>query len=174
MLFSIVDTPIYIPTNSAQGFSFLCILMKTCYLSLFDIITILTGVRWYLMVILTAFPWWLVMLGNFSWACWPSICFLGKIFLQSLYWFFLTVLHACLMLSCMNSLYILDINPLSDILFTNKVSHSVCGLVVLLIVPFAVQMIFSLMKSYLFILIFVSLTQKIYPKNHNEDCCQGV
>ena len=71
---------------------------------------------------------------------------------------FLTVLLACLMLSCMNSLYILDINPLSDILFTNKVSHSVCGLVVLLIAPFAVQKIFSLMKSYLSILIFVSLT----------------
>ena len=71
---------------------------------------------------------------------------------------FLTVLLACLMLSCMNSLYILDINPLSDIFFTNKVSHSVCGLVVLLIAPFAVQKIFSLMKSYLFILIFVSLT----------------
>ena len=87
---------------------------------------------------------------------------------------FVIWLFVFLMLHCMNSLYILDINPLSDILFTNKVSHSVCGLVVLLIVPFAVQMIFSLMKSYLFILIFVSLTQKIYPKNHNEDCCQGV
>ena len=71
---------------------------------------------------------------------------------------FSTVLLADLMLSCMNSLYILDINPLSDTLFTNKVSHSVGGLVVLLIVPFAVQKILSLMKSYLFILIFVSLT----------------
>lgn len=123
---------------------------QNSYLSLFDIITILTGVRWYLMVILTAFPWWLVMLGNFSWACWPSICFLGKYSFSPSTDFFKLYCFACLMLSCMNSsLYILDINPLSDILFTNKVSHSVCGLVVLLIVPFAVQMIFSLMKSYL-------------------------
>ena len=155
MLFSIVDTPIYIPTNSAQGFSFLCILMKTCYLSLFDIITILTGVRWYLMVILTAFHWWLVMLGNFSWACWPSICFLGKIFLQSLYWFFLTVLHACLMLSCMNSLCILDINSLLGISFATAFFHSVGCLFILWMASFVMQKLLSLTRSQLFI--FISL-----------------
>ena len=31
MLFSIVATPIYIPTKSAQGFSFLHILVNTCW-----------------------------------------------------------------------------------------------------------------------------------------------
>ena len=48
----------------------------------------------------------------------------------------------CLMLSCICSLYILDINPLSDILFANIFSHSVGGLFVLLIVSFVVERIF--------------------------------
>ena len=39
-----------------------------------------------------------------------------------------------LVLSCMYSLYILDINPLSDIPFANIFSHSVCCLFVLLMV----------------------------------------
>ena len=32
ILFSIVAEPVYIPTNSVQGFSFLCILANICYL----------------------------------------------------------------------------------------------------------------------------------------------
>ena len=39
-------------------------------------------------------------------------------------------------LSCMSSLYILDIGPLSDISFTSIFSHSVCDLFILLIVSF--------------------------------------
>ena len=42
---------IYIPTNSVQGFPFLYILSNTCYLWSF-LITILRGVRWYLIVVL--------------------------------------------------------------------------------------------------------------------------
>ena len=38
----------------------------------------------------------------------------------------------------MSSLYILDINPLSDISFVNIFSHSVSGLFILLMVSFAV------------------------------------
>ena len=43
--------PIYIPTDSVWGFPFLHILSRTCHL-VFLIIAILTGVRWYLTVIL--------------------------------------------------------------------------------------------------------------------------
>ena len=36
MLFSIVAAPVYIPTNSAQGFPFLYILTNICYFLSFD------------------------------------------------------------------------------------------------------------------------------------------
>ena len=45
----------------------------------------------------------------------------------------------CLLLSYMNSLYILSVNPLSDIPFANMFSHSVGCLITLLIVSFAIQ-----------------------------------
>ena len=51
ILFSIVAVQVYIPTKSLQGFSFLHIL--TSMLSLVFFITdILTGLRWYLIVVL--------------------------------------------------------------------------------------------------------------------------
>ena len=43
---------------------------------------------------------------------------------------FLIGLFIYLMLSCMSSLYILDINPLLDILFVNTFFHPVSGLFV--------------------------------------------
>ena len=49
---SIVAAPIYTPTNSAQGFPYLHILASTCYFLLFLLTAILTGVRWYLIVVL--------------------------------------------------------------------------------------------------------------------------
>ena len=48
-----------------------------------------------------------------------------------------------LVLSFVSSLYILDINPLSDV-FTNMFSHSVGCLFILLTISFAVQKLFSL------------------------------
>ena len=53
-------------------------------------------------------------------------------------------LFGFLLLSFMSSLYILDINPLSDIRFANIFSHSVDCLFALLMVSFAVQEVFSL------------------------------
>ena len=50
ILFSIVAMPIYIPTNNIRGFPFLCILTSNCCISL--TIAILTGVRWYLIMVL--------------------------------------------------------------------------------------------------------------------------
>lgn len=43
------------------------------------------------------------------------------------------------MLTCLNSLYILDINPLTDEYFANNFSHSVHCLFTLLTVYFALQ-----------------------------------
>ena len=50
----------------------------------------------------------------------------------------------------------LNINPLLVIPFANIFSHSVDSLFVLLMVPFAVQKLLSLIRSHLFICSFVS------------------
>ena len=49
------------------------------------------------------------------------------------------------MLSYMNSLYILDINPLLDMSFANILFHAVGNLFILFLACFAVQKLFSLM-----------------------------
>ena len=61
-----------------------------------------------------------------------------------------------LMLSYMNCLYILDINPLLAISFVNIFSHSVSCLFLLSMVSFAVQKLLSLILSHLFIFAFIS------------------
>ena len=57
----------------------------------------------------------------------------------------------------MSSLYILEIKPLSVVSLANIFSHMVGSLFILLIFSLAVQKLFILMKSYLFILSFISL-----------------
>ena len=69
---------------------------------------------------------------------------------------FLIGLFVFLEWSRVSSLYILDMNPLSE-LSANMFSHSVDCLFILLMISFAVQKHFSLMKSHLFILSFMSL-----------------
>ena len=64
-----------------------------------------------------------------------------KIGLYVLFCFFL-------MLSCMSSLCILDINPLSDISFVNISSYSGGRLFILLIISCLVQKLFSLMFTF--------------------------
>ena len=61
-----------------------------------------------------------------------------------------------LIFSCISSLCILDINPLSIISFVNIFSHSVDCLFILSVVPFAVQKLPSLIKSYLLVFAFIS------------------
>ena len=61
-----------------------------------------------------------------------------------------------LMLSCMSSSYMLDINPLLVISFANIFSHSIGCLFILLMVSFAVQKLLSLIRSHLFIFAFIS------------------
>ena len=61
-----------------------------------------------------------------------------------------------LILSYMSCLYILGVNPLSVISFANIFSHSVGCLFILSMVSFAVEKLLSLIRSHLFIFVFVS------------------
>ena len=71
---------------------------------------------------------------------------------------FLIGLFVFLVLSCMSCLYILEINPLSVVLFAIIFSHSEGCLFTLLIVFFAVQKLLSLNRSHLFTFVFISVT----------------
>ena len=71
-------------------------------------------------------------------------------------------------MSCLN---ILDINSLLDISFANNSSHSVGCLLILLMVPFAVQKLLSLIRSHLFIFAFVSFTLGDKSKKYCYNVC---
>ena len=57
----------------------------------------------------------------------------------------------------MSSLYILEIRPLSEVSLANMFSHTVGSLCNFVLFSLAMQKLFILMRSYLFILSFMSL-----------------
>ena len=71
---------------------------------------------------------------------------------------FLIGLFVFLVLSCMSCLHILEINSLSVVSFAIIFSHPEGCLFTLLIVSFAVQKLLSLIRPYLFTLVFISVT----------------
>ena len=70
-----------------------------------------------------------------------------------------------LVLSCISCLYILEINPLSVAAFANIFSLSFFFFFVLFMVFFAVQKLFSLIRSHLFIFILIFITVGDESKN---------
>ena len=78
------------------------------------------------------------------------------------------------MLSCMSCLYMLDINPLLVIPLANIFSHSVVSLFVLSIISFAVQKLLSLIRSHLFIFVFISFALGDRSKKYCYYLCQKV
>ena len=67
-------------------------------------------------------------------------------------------LFVFLVLSCMGCLYILEINSLSVVSFAVIFYHSEGCLFTLFVVSFAVQKLFSLIRSHLFTFVFISIT----------------
>ena len=57
----------------------------------------------------------------------------------------------------MSSLYILEIKPLSEVSLANMFSHTVGYLFILILFSLAMQKLFILMRSHLFIISFMSL-----------------
>ena len=62
-----------------------------------------------------------------------------------------------LLLSCMSCLHILEIKPLLATSFANIFSHSVDYLFILFMVSFAVQKVVGLIRSHLFVFVFISI-----------------